>query len=135
MKQPLWIEFPEALVMHDYALTEHGGGQGLRDRAMLESALARPKNLQAYSRKRVSLAQLAAAYAFGIARNHPFVDGNKRTALIVSFAFMELNGFEIQAAPEDTYLTFLELADGKVNERNMADWLQLHAVPIERFEK
>ena len=135
MKRPIWIEFPEALVMHDHALTEHGGGQGLRDQAMLESALARPKNLQAYSRKRVSLAQLAAAYAFGIARNHPFVDGNKRTALIVSFTFMELNGFEIQAAPENTYLTFLELAGGKVDDQDLADWLHRHAVPIQRAEK
>ena len=130
MKQTIWIELSEALVMHDHALTEHGGREGMRDKGMLESALARPMNLQAYSKKGVSLAQLAAAYAFGIARNHPFVDGNKRTALVVSFTFMELNGLKVEAPPENTYLTFLDLAEGKLNEQDLADWLQRHAVPI-----
>lgn len=129
MKQPTWVELPEVLAIHDETLAEHGGLEGVRDRALLESALSRPKNLLAYSGERISLAQLAAAYAFGIARNHPFIDGNKRTALIVSFAFMELNGFEIQAPPENTYLTFMRLADGELSEKKLTEWLQEHAVP------
>ena len=96
---------------------------------MLESALARPKNLLAYSKTSVSLAQLAAAYAFGIVRNHPFVDGNKRTGLIVAFTFLELNGTEISAPAESTYLAFFHLGAGKLSEDDLARWLEQNAKP------
>lgn len=130
MKQPVWIEFAESLVIHDESLAEHGGRAGIRDRPLLESALARPKNLLAYSEKPVSLTRFAAAYAVGIARNHPFIDGNKRTALLVSFAFLELNGIQIEAPAEAIYLNFIGLADGTITEKGLADWLEENALAI-----
>lgn len=131
-KKLFWIEVAEALVIHDESLAEHGGREGIRDPALLESALARPKNLLAYSKKPASLTQLADAYAVGVIRNHPFVDGNKRTALLVSFAFLELNGLQIEALPEDIYLTFIGLAEGSVSEKAFAEWLERNAVRISK---
>lgn len=121
------MEKEEVLVIHDLQLAEHGGAEGIRDHGMLESALARPKNLLAYGGKDTSPIPMAAAYALGIARNHPFVDGNKRTALVTSFAFLEINGIEISAAPEDTYLTFWLLAQGKLSEKALTAWLDKHS--------
>lgn len=130
MKKPVWIEIAEVLVVHDESLAEHGGREGVRDRALLESALARPKSLLAYSDKTVPLTRLAAAYAAGIARNHPFIDGNKRTALLVSFAFLELNGMQIEAPAEAIYLNFMRLAEGSLSEKVLAEWLEQNAVAI-----
>jgi len=103
-------------------LAEHGGPPGIRDLGMLESALARPKNLYAYSETEPSLHRMAAAYAFGITANHPFVDGNKRTALIASITFLKLNGLQVTAEKADRYLTFYGLAAGTVSEEELAAW-------------
>src|ERR1700726_2462815 len=107
MEEPLWMDSVDAVIAHDLELAMHGGATGIRDSGLLESAMARPKNIWAYSEATPSLAGLAAAYAFGISSNHPFVDGNKRTALLVSFAFLDANGIEITASQEDAYLTIL----------------------------
>lgn len=128
MASPIWIEKAEVLVIHDLQLAEHGGSEGLRDLGLLESALARPKNSLAYSSEVPSLAQMAAAYAFGIAANHAFIDGNKRTALVVSLTFLELNDIEINATQEETYITFLQLAEGRLSEEKLAAWFDRHSV-------
>jgi death-on-curing protein len=124
--EPIWVDKREVLVIHDRQLAEHGGGAGVRDESLLESALARPRNLLAYSEESVSLYRVAAAYSSGISSNHPFVDGNKRTALVVSYLFLALNGIEIKAAHEDAYLTFLGLAEGVVSEDELARWFAEH---------
>ena len=98
---------------------------------MLESALARPRNIWAYAEQKPSLARLAAAYAFGISANHPFVDGNKRAALVVSFAFLDVNGLEVCAAQEDAYLTILGLAAGEVAEDALAAWFERNTAPVQ----
>jgi death-on-curing protein len=112
--------------MHEESLKLHGGPEGVRDMGLLESALARPKNLLAYSEQPPSLAQLAAAYAKGIAANHPFVDGNKRTAFTVSVTFLFLNRLMLTASKEDRVLTFWALADGSLSEEQLADWFARH---------
>jgi len=116
------MEAADAVIAHDLELAAHGGSAGLRDAGLLESALARPRNIWAYTESRPSLAVLAAAYAFGISSNHPFVDGNKRTALLVSFAFLDVNGFEVNASQEDAFLTILGLAAGEISEDELAQW-------------
>jgi len=124
--EPIWVDKTEVLVIHDRQLAQHGGSSGVRDESLLESALARPRNLFAYSEESVSLYRLAAAYSSGISSSHPFVDGNKRTALVAAYLFLALNGIEIKAAPEDAYLTFLGLAEGVVNEDELAHWVAEH---------
>ncbi|SRR5579884_303896 len=131
MKEPVWIEVETALAIHKLVIEEHGGHDGLRSQALLESALARPRNLFAYSRTAVSLTRLAAAYACGLSRNHPFVDGNKRVALVVAFTFLELNQIEINAPQEETYFVFIDLAAGRLEEPDLARWLKQHARHIE----
>jgi death-on-curing protein len=116
------MEAADAVIAHDLELAAHGGSAGLRDAGLLESALARPRNIWAYTESRPSLAVLAAANAFGISSNHPFVDGNKRTALLVSFAFLDVNGFEVNASQEDAFLTILGLAAGEISEDELAQW-------------
>ena len=123
MRIPIWIEIREAEAIHERLIAEHGGQDGIRDRNLLESALARPKQLFADG-DRPSLAQLAASYAFGIARKHPFIDGNKRVALVVAFAFLELNGWIVNTSQEDTYLHIISLAAGELDEPGCAEWLQ-----------
>lgn len=112
--------------MHEESLLLHGGPEGVRDLGLLESALARPKNLLAYSERTPTLAQLAAAYAKGIVANHPFVDGNKRTAFIVSVTFLRLNGLQLTAPKEDRVLTFWKLAAGEISESELAVWFAEH---------
>lgn len=129
MEVPVWIDKPEVLVAHSRQLAEHGGPDGLRDENLLDSALAKPRNVFAYETS-PALPRLAASYAFGIARNHAFVDGNKRTALVVSEGFLRLNGLRIVAPPEEKYLTFLHLADGSLGEEQLAAWFTAHAVPL-----
>lgn len=107
----------------------HGGAEGLRDPGLLESALARPKNLFAYSAQPPSLAELAASYAKGIVANHPFIDGNKRTAFIVSATFLLLNGLKLTAEKEDRVLTFWRLADGSLSEAQLAEWFGRSTAP------
>jgi death-on-curing protein len=108
--------------MQEDVLMLHGGLEGVRDLGLLESALARPKNLFAYSDQTPSLAQLAASYAKGIVANHPFVDGNKRTAFTVSVTFLLLNGLRLTAAKEERVLMFWSLAEGSISENQLAEW-------------
>lgn len=116
-----WIDFDVVRAYHNRQIAEHGGTEGLRDEGLLRSALARPENLNAYG-EGVDIAALAASYAFGIAKNHPFMDGNKRTALVVSVSFLNLNGFDFDVSAEETYSKFLSLADGTLSEEELADW-------------
>jgi death on curing protein len=105
-------------------VSEHGGIEDLRDEGLLSSALARPQNLLAYVQPPPDLAALAAAYAYGIARDHSFVDGNKRTALVAARTFLLLNGVNLEASQDEKYLTFLQLAQGTVTEEQLADWIR-----------
>jgi death-on-curing protein len=132
MAEPVWIDSTDALIFHDAELVAHGGSNGIRDSGLLESALARPRNIWAYAEERPGLARLAAAYAFGISANHPFVDGNKRTALVVSFAFLDVNGLEVCASQEDAYLTILGLAAGDITEDELASWFERNTVPRQK---
>lgn len=118
----IWLDRRVVDAFHDAQISEFGGLAGTRDGGALESALARPLNLAAYGTPTVF--ELAASYAFGIARNHPFVDGNKRTALVASFTFLELNGHEVIAPEADAVLTFVDLAAGKLPESGLAQWLE-----------
>jgi death-on-curing protein len=127
MQEPIWITKEIALAMHDRQLAEHGGGEGIRDEALLESALARPQNLLAYSDSNVSIPRLAASYAYGIACNHPFVDGNKRTALVVSQTFLALNGFKFIGSFPEEYEIFIKLAAGQIDEETLAAWFEKNA--------
>jgi death on curing protein len=117
-----WVSADVALAIHAEQINEHGGGDGVRDEGLLHSALARPENLAAYGDPDV--AALAAAYAFGIARNHPFVDGNKRTAYVVCELFLALNGHLLTASDGDAVLTFLALAAGDLAEEALAGWIR-----------
>lgn len=128
---PIWIEKRVVLAYHDMQLAEHGGSSGVRDEGLLESAMARLQNIAAYSDTAPTLYKLAAAYAFGIVRNHPFVDGNKRTALVVSLAFLARNGIVFQADQQETYLVFYDLAAGNLGEEELAAWLEKNSAPIE----
>ena len=127
MNEPIWIDKPEVLIAHSMQLAEHGGSDGLRDESLLDSALAKPHFAYAES---VTLPRLAASYAFGIARNHAFIDGNKRTALVVSEGFLLLNGLKVVSSPEEKYLTFLHLADGSFSEEDLTIWFEKHAIPL-----
>lgn len=113
------------LAVHDEQIAEHGGASGVRDLGLLESALARPQHLAAYERD-VDAACLAAAYAFGITRNYPFVDGNKRTALVTLELFLELNRHRLAAGDADTIATIFALAAGDLSEPDLADWVRRH---------
>jgi death on curing protein len=125
--EPEWLSKALILAIHDEQLAEHGGGTGVRDDGLLESALARPQNRLAYDAK-ADLATLAAAYAFGLARNHPFIDGNKRTAFVAAELFLDLNGMTLAANDEDCVLTMLRLAAGEIEENVFAAWLRANAV-------
>jgi death on curing protein len=122
----LWVREDVALAIHSEQLREHGGGNGVRDLGLLQSALARPENLLAYGEP--DAASLAASYAFGIARNHPFVDGNKRTTYVVCELFLALNGFILTSSDVDSALTFLALAAGEFSEEALADWIRANIV-------
>ena len=131
MKEPVWIRQDVVLRMHEEALMLHGGPEGVHDFGLLESALARPKHLFAYSEQDVSIARFAAAYAKGIGANHPFVDGNERTAFTVSLTFLKLNGQEVTATNEDRVLTFWSLAAGEVSEEQLALWFECNTAPAD----
>jgi death on curing protein len=119
-----WVALAVAQAAHREQLAEHGGGEGVRDGRLLDSAMARPQNLLAYGEP--DAAALAAAYAFGIARNHPFIDGNKRTAAVVSETFLVLNGYSLGATDAELVVAFLALAAGDLSEEELADWFRLH---------
>ena len=120
----VWIATEVALAAHAEQLAEHGGGDGIRDEGMLESAMARPRNLADYNHPDV--AALAAGYAYGIAGNHPFVDGNKRTAAVVSETFLMLNGHQLNATDAELVVAFVALAAGELSEEELADWFRQH---------
>jgi death-on-curing protein len=123
VSEPVWLEENALLLLHRESLAEHGGGEGIRDIGLLRSAMARPQNLLAYGDEG-DIATLAAAYAVGIARNHPFVDGNKRAALIAAAVFLLLNGLELIADQADATVTMLALAAGELDEAGFAAWLR-----------
>lgn len=118
----IWVTREGALIAHGEQLAEHGGAIGLRDEGLFESAMARPQSLVAYGEP--DAAALAAGYAFGIARNHPFVDGNKRTALVVSELFLSKNGRRLDATNAELLAIFLDLAVGDLSEDELADWFR-----------
>lgn len=126
MNEWAWVDSALALAAHREQLAEHGGGDGVRDIGLFESAMARPQNLALYDEP--DAAALAASYAFGIARNHPFVDGNKRTAAVVSETFLLLNGYELNANDGDLVVTFMALAAGELSEDPLADWFRERVV-------
>ncbi|MGH8162567.1 MAG: type II toxin-antitoxin system death-on-curing family toxin [Gammaproteobacteria bacterium] len=121
---PVWLEKRLVLAIHDRQLAEHGGSSGVRDDGLLESALARPQQLFAYGNPPPDPADLAATLAYGLARNHPFVDGNKRTAYVACRTFLELNGASLSAAAEEKYLIVLALAEGGLGVKEFAAWLR-----------
>ena len=123
--EPIWLDAEIALAVHDRQLAEHGGGGGVRDAGLLDSALSRPINRWAYDQIDDRCA-LAAAYAFGIARNHPFVDGNKRTAWVIARLFLELEGVKISFMPEDAIGIVLALSAGEIGEAELAEWFRTH---------
>jgi death on curing protein len=126
-----WVSEDVVLAIHDEQIAEHGGLPGVRDMALLLSALARPQNLEAYGEPDV--AGLAAAYAFGIARNHPFLDGNKRTALVVAAGvFLPLNGFELAASDMEMVEVMLSVAENSILEEDFAAWLRARIRPYSR---
>ena len=120
-----WISKQALLLLHAESLAEHGGGQGMRDEGLLDSALARPQNLAAYGEP--DCAALAASYGVGVAKNHPFVDGNKRAALLATGLFLYLNGYRLTASQADTTITMLNVAAGTLTEEAFAAWLRQHA--------
>lgn len=124
MPEIVWLLEETIIAIHHRQIAEHGGNEGLRDEGLLSSALARPQNLFAYSKPSPDLAALAAAYAFGIVRNHPFLDGNKRTGLIAARTFLLLNGVDLKASQDEKVLIFLQLAEGVLTQEELADWIR-----------
>ena len=128
MIEPRWLALVHILAIHSDQIKAHGGSLGLRDRGLLESAIERPRNRLHYGPD-TDLPALAAAYGFGLAQNHPFVDGNKRVAFQAMYLFLGLNGFRIEAPEEEVVALFLSLASGKLNEPDLASWLRQHITP------
>lgn len=122
MRKWVWIERSVILAAHEEQLADHGGSPGIRDAGLLESALARPLNLAAYGRPDVC--DLAAAYAVGLAKNHPFIDGNKRIAFVALELFLTLNGHELVADDTECVMTMLALAAGTMDQAALADWIR-----------
>jgi death-on-curing protein len=125
---PVWVPLAAIIVIHDRQIARHGGAPGLRDRALIETGAARAMNAAAYGR--TSLAEIAAAYAFGIAKAHAFVDGNKRTALVTALTFLRLNGLAFRPDPVDGVRKMEGLASGAVSEGDFAAWLEAGARPL-----
>ena len=125
MSQWKWVNRQVLLLLHDESLAEHGGASGLRDAGLLDSALARPVNLALYEQP--DIASLAASYGVGLAKNHPFVDGNKRSAFVAAELFLVLNGWQLNASDEACVMVMLSLAGGEIDEPSLATWLRGHA--------
>ncbi len=130
MPEIKWLLEETIHAIHKGQIAEHGGGDGLGDENLLSSALARPHNLLAYSEKNLLISALAARLADGIAKKHPFIDGNKRTALIVARTFLLLNGYKLNASQEAKYLIFLKLAEGNVSEEELVEWFREKVVEV-----
>ena len=127
MSRWVWLDPAVLHAVHEEQLAEHGGASGTRDAGLFASALARPENLAAYGEP--DAATLAAAYGWGLARNHPFVDGNKRTAFVATELFLVLNGFELTADDAACVLTMLAVASGEMSEDDIAAWIRTHLAP------
>ncbi len=132
MTEPRWVLESVALAVHQMLLAEHGGSPGIRDEALLNSALTRPKQRFTYE-PQSTLFELAAAYSYGIARNHPFIDGNKRVALAVGAVFLELNGLTLDAPEPEAVIMFEQLAAGKITEAELADWFERSSAPTQQL--
>lgn len=130
----IWLDQGLVLALHDRQIAEHGGSSGVRDDHLLESALARPQQLHSCGDPPPDLADLAATLAFGLARNHPFVDGNKRTAHVAYRVFLALNGCELPGLGDEKYLTILALAEGRMTVEEFARWLRAHLPPSRQNE-
>ena len=130
MKRPVWVQRETVLILHEQLLAAFGGTPGIRDEGLLDSALARPQSLFAYGKP--TIVRLAAAYAFGLIKNHPFVDGNKRIGFAVAALFLELNGYRFQAAEADVVVRTLALAAGAATEADYAAWLSANATSHRR---
>jgi death-on-curing protein len=124
--KPLWVERQALLLLHGESLAEHGGAPGIRDEGMLESALARPKHKLEYGDP--DMHDLAAAYAYGFVKNHAFIDGNKRAALLATGVFLMMNGWKLEATQAETIGAMLALADSTWSESDFAQWLRLQSV-------
>ncbi len=125
MKHWVWLHREVVLAVHEHQLAEHGGGAGVRDMGLLESALARPENLAGHGKP--DIADLAAAYGYGISRNHAFIDGNKRTGFVATELFLDLNGHALTANDVDCVVTMLAVAAGEITEAEFATWIREHA--------
>ncbi len=125
MKEPYWLAREECLALHEMMLAQYGGSEGLRDENLLESALAKPRQLFNYGKPTMS--DLAASYAFGVIKNHPFIDGNKRTGFMLGAGFLERNGYEFFAEEADAALQTLALAAGELSEKLYAAWLKVNS--------
>lgn len=125
MKEPAWITREDCLAIHEMMLAQHGGLAELRDEDLLESALAKPRNLFGYAK--AGLVEMAASYAAGIIRNHPFLDGNKRTGFLVAAVFLEVNGYMLSASEESVVESTLSMAAGKLKESEYAAWLKVNS--------
>lgn len=121
-----WVDKRALLLLHDESLAEHGGSAGIRDEGLLDSAVARPLNLETYGDP--DFPDVAASYAIGLAKNHPFADGNKRAAFLASGLFLYLNGYRLSVSRADATLTMLAVAAGEMDEATFADWLRQHCV-------
>lgn len=126
--EPTWLNQAILEALHADQISEHGGSPGIRDEGLLESAITRPQQKWHYDPK-ADLASLAAAYAFGIAKNHPFVDGNKRVALVAAYTFLAINDFELEAPEPEAVTLILGTADGSVSEADLASWIRSHLIP------
>jgi death-on-curing protein len=125
MKEPVWVRRDVVLAFHDRLLAEHGGTAGVRDEGLLDSALGKPQNLFAYGKP--SLFEMAASYGFGLVKNHPFLDGNKRIGFATAILFLELNGYRFGASEVDVVLRTLALAAGEMSEAAYAEWLKANS--------
>ncbi|MDJ0632836.1 MAG: type II toxin-antitoxin system death-on-curing family toxin [Xenococcaceae cyanobacterium MO_188.B29] len=128
MISPIWIEEAVVIAIHRRQLAEHGGSDGIRDKGLLESALFRPKNQLAYGNP--TIFDLAAAYGYGITKNHPFIDGNKRTSYVVTRTFLKLNGYDIQALAIEKYQLWMGLSDSQINETQLAKWIKEKSIKV-----
>lgn len=127
MAEPKWILGEVVLAIHQRQIAEHGGMDGVRDKGLLESALAKLRNLYHLGDPKPSIAEIAAAYAYGIVRNHAFVDGNKRTALVICRLFLALNGVELKVSAADKYQIFMKLAAGELSQEELVRWMTRHS--------
>ncbi len=127
MSEPIWVDRKALELLHSESIAEHGGADGLRDEGLFESALARPQNLHAYQGVE-DVARLAASYAFGLAKNHAFVDGNKRVAFVAAGLFLWLNGWRLKADQAQATLIVLSVASGAMSEDELAEWIGRHIV-------